>query len=184
MRAIAILPIFFAAAIIGTPAAAHKSEALQPPLECENAPADAILQLPAPAGYWIRIICTPTGHALAPASGDAWEIHQDARWDSISAAGSAKGGSNDWYFVRAAVGETTGTDRVWAQQLFEKRAGFPLPPGVQQTYALDLTDNRGNNTRVYIFVGEEGPTAGVACLHSCDETVTVTVTHPEAVPME
>jgi hypothetical protein len=69
--------------------------------------------------------------------------------------------------------------------LFEQRAGFPVPAGVRQTEALDLTDNRGNMIRASIFVGDDGPTAGVACMHSCETSVTVTVTHPEAgTPME
>jgi hypothetical protein len=181
----ALTSMLLAAAIVCEPVAAHQAETLQPPENCENAPADAVLELPAPAGYWMRIVCTETGHALAPASGDAWEIHQDARWAGIPAAGSEAGGSNDWYFIKAAVKETTGTDDVWAQQLFERQAGFPVPGGVRQTYALDVTDNRGNISRVYVFLGEDGPVAGVACLRSCESTVTVTVTHAEmGTPLE
>jgi hypothetical protein len=173
------------AALIVMPVAAHQSTTLQPPQDCENAPADAVLQLPAPAGYWMRIICTPTGHTLAPASGDAWQIHQDARLSGIPAGGGAGHGPNDSYFVKAAVKETTGTDDSWAQQLFERRAGFAVPDEVLKTYALDLTDNRGNMTRVYVFLSAEGPVAGVACLRSCEDTVTVTVVHAEAgTPME
>lgn len=184
MRAIVIPLILLAAVIVGRLAAAQQPETLQPPQDCENAPADAVLQLPTPAGYWARIICTDTGHALAPRSGDAWEIHQDARWRSIPAGDGTAGGPNDRYFVKAAIKETTGTDETWARQLFERRAGLSVPADVRQTYALDLTDNLGNMTRVYIFLGEAGPVAGVACLRSCKRTVTVTVNHPEAVPME
>jgi len=184
MRAVATLLILLAAAVAGSLAAAHQPETLQPPQDCGSVPADAILQLPAPAGYWMRIVCTDTGHALAPASGDAWEIHQDSRWSGIPAGDGVAGGPNDWYFVKAAVRETTGTDDSWAQQLFAQRAGFSVPADVRQTYALDLTDNRGNMNRIYIFLDEEGPVAGVACLRSCERTVTVMVIHPEAVPME
>src|SRR5262245_46112107 len=184
MRMIVRASVVLAAAIASMSALAHQSETLQPPQDCENAPADAVLQLPAPAGYWMRIICTATGHTLAPASGDAWQIHQDARWSGIPAGGNAAGRPNDPYFVKAAVNATTGEDNKWAQQLFTKGAGLPVPEEVHQTYALDLTDNHGNMTRVYVFVGEEGPVAGVACLRSCERTVTVTVVHPEATPME
>jgi hypothetical protein len=168
----------------GASAWAHQSETLQPAQDCESAPADAVLQLPAPAGYWMRIICTPTGHTLAPASGDAWQIHQDARWNSIPAGGKDTGGPNGSYFVKATVSETTGTDNIWAQGLFANGAGFPVPSEAHHTYALDLTDNHDNRTRVYVFVGDEGPVAGVACLRSCENTVTVTVVHPEGTPME
>jgi hypothetical protein len=184
MRVIVQASVVLAAAIAGMSALAHQSETLQPPQDCENAPADAVLQLPAPAGYWMRIICTATGHTLAPASGDAWQIHQDARWSGIPAGSGTAGGPNDWYFVKAAVEEATGSDDAWAEQLFAQQAGFSLPDEVLKTYALDLTDNRGNMTRIYIFLGPEGPVAGVACLRSCERTVTVTVVHPEATPME
>jgi len=184
MHAIARASIPLLAAIIGMPVAAHQSTTLQQSQDCESAPADAILQLPAPVGYWIRIVCTATGHALAPASGDAWEVHQDARWAGIPAGFGAAGGRNELYFVKAAVHEVGGSDEIWAEQLFAQRAGFALPDGARKTYALDLTDNRGSQGRVYIFAGDEGPVAGVACLSTCEQTVTVTVTHPEATPME
>lgn len=184
MRALTQALMVLSAAVIGGPAAAHRPDTLQPPQNCESAPADAMLLLPAPAGYWARIVCTETGHALAPADGDAWEIHQDSRLGGIPAARNPAGGPNDWYFVKASVKETTGSDEDWAKQLFERRAGFPMPDGAGQTYALDLADNKGNLMRVYVFLGEEGPIAGVACLHGCDETVTVTVTHAVATPME
>lgn len=184
MRMLTQTLILLTAAVIGSRVAAHQSETLQPPQNCENAPADAILQLPPPAGYWTRIVCTDSGHALAPADGDAWEIHQDSRSSGIAAAGGAAGGPNDWYFVKASVKETTGTDQDWAKQLFEQSAGFPVPDEVKQAYALDLADNKGSMTRVYVFLGQEGPIAGVACLRSCDQTVTVTITHPTATPME
>ena len=184
MHAIARALMFLLAAIIAVPAAAHQSTTVQPPQDCDNAPADAILQLPAPVGYWIRIVCTATGHALAPASGDAWEVHQDARWSGIPAGFGAAGGPNELYFVKAAVHEITGTDQSWAGQLFAQRAGFAVPDSARKIYALDLTDNRGKQGRVYIFTGDDGPVAGVACLSTCEETVTVTVTHPEAAPME
>ncbi|MGH6927390.1 MAG: hypothetical protein ACREEV_03655 [Dongiaceae bacterium] len=181
MRTTARLAILLAAAIVGGPAAAHESETVQAPVDCEDAPADAILELPAPAGYWMRILCTDTGHTLVPVSGDAWQIHQDARWTGIPAATGASSGPNDWYFVAAAVRETTGEDDTWAQGLFARRAGFPVPGDVRGTHAVDLTDNRGNMNRIYIFSDEDGPIAGIACLRSCANTVTVTVTHPEVV---
>jgi hypothetical protein len=181
MRTTARLVMLLAAAMLGGPAAAHQLETVQGPADCENAPADAILQLPAPAGYWMRILCTDTGHTLVPVSGDAWQIHQDARSTGIPAAGGAASGPNDWYFVSAAVRETTGEDNTWTQGLFARRAGFPVPGDVRHTYAVDLTDNRGNMNRIYIFLDESGPIAGIACLRSCANTVTVTVVHPEVV---
>lgn len=184
MRVMLWASIILTAVISGVPTSAHQSQTLQPPQDCENAPPDAVLQIPAPAGYWMRIICTPTGHTLAPASGDAWQIHQDARSSSIPAGGDGTGGPNSSYFVKATVRETTGTDSIWAQDLFANGAGLPVPPEAHRTYALDLTDNHGNRNRIYVFVGDEGPVAGVACLRSCDNTVTVTVVHPEAAPME
>lgn len=176
--------VVMAAAAAGGTAVAHEAETLQEPVDCGNAPADAILQLPAPAGYWMHIICTDTGHTLAPASGDAWQIHQDARWTGIPAAAGAAGGPNEWYFTAAAVRKANSEDADWAQRLFARRAGFTVPGDVQETYTVDVTDNHGNMTRIYVFRGEDGPIAGFACLRSCSNTVTVTVTHPEIVTPE
>jgi len=171
------------AVLSATPLAAHDSKTIQPPEGCENAPPDAILELPAPVGFWTRIVCTPTGHTLAPASGDAWQIKEDSRAAGIE-AGGGDGGVDSAYFIAAAVHETEGTDLNWAKQLFARKSGAALPDGVRKTYALDLTDNRTNLIRIYIFTGESGPIAGVACLRSCENTVTVIVSHAEAVPMD
>jgi hypothetical protein len=172
----------FVAALLflsAAPLAAQESGTIQPAEGCEAAPADAILELPAPVGYWARIVCTPTGHTLAPASGDAWQIKEDSRASGIEAGSGDGGGPNDAYFIAAAVNETSGSDLAWAKQLFAQKAGEDLTDGVRETYALDLTDNRTNLIRIYIFAGADGPLAGVACLRSCENTVTVIVTHAE-----
>jgi hypothetical protein len=172
----------FAAALLflnAAPLAAHDARTIQPPEGCESAPPDAILELPAPVGYWARIVCTPTGHTLAPASGDAWQIKEDSRAAGIEAGSGDGSGPNDAYFIAAAVHETSGSDLAWAKQLFAQKAGEDLPEGVRETYALDLTDNKTNLLRIYVFVGADGPLAGVACLRSCENTVTVIVTHAE-----
>jgi hypothetical protein len=161
------------------PLAAHESKTIQPAEGCENPPPDAILELPAPVGFWARIVCTPTGHTLAPASGDAWQIKEDSRATGIEAGSGDGGGPNDAYFIAASVHETSGSDLAWAKELFARKAGENLPEGVSDTYALDLTDNKTNLIRIYIFAGADGPIAGVACLRSCENTVTVIVSHAE-----
>ena len=61
-------------------------EAPVPAEGCEGAPAHAVLTLPAPASHWMRIVCTDTGHTVAPISGDAWQIVHDERAFTIAAA--------------------------------------------------------------------------------------------------
>jgi len=171
----------FAAALVflsAAPLAAQDSKTIQPAEGCEAAPPDAVLELPAPVGYWARIVCTPSGHTLAPAAGDAWEIKEDSRAAGIE-AGAGGGDTGGGYFIVASVHEATGTDLAWAKQLFAQKSGAVLPDGVRETYALDLTDNSTNLIRIYIFAGADGPVAGVACLRSCENTVTVIVTHAE-----
>ena len=78
----------FVAALVflsAVPLAAQDLRTIQPAEGCEAAPPDAVLELPAPVGYWARIVCTPTGHTLAPAAGDAWEIKEDLRAAGIEA---------------------------------------------------------------------------------------------------
>ncbi len=170
--------------LCAVPLAAHDAGTIQPAEGCEGAPPDAVLKLPAPAGYWTRIVCTPTGHTLAPASGDAWEIKEDSRAAGIEAGSGDGNTAEGGYFVAAAVHETSGSDLEWAKQLFAQKSGAGLPGDVRETYALDLTDNNLNLIRIYIFVGADGPVAGVACLRSCENTVTVIVSHAEPMPAE
>ena len=171
----------FVAALVflnAAPLAAQDSKAIQPAEGCEAAPPDAVLELPAPVGYWARIVCTPTGHTLAPAPGDVWEIKEDSRATGID-AGAGGDAAEGGYFIAASVHEAIGTDLAWAKQLFAQKSGAALPDGVRETYALDLTDNKTNLLRIYFFDGAKGPVAGVACLRSCENTVTVIVTHAE-----
>jgi hypothetical protein len=43
-------------------------------------------------GHWMRIVCTDTGHTIAPISGDAWQIIDDAHLtdDSMARSRSAR----------------------------------------------------------------------------------------------
>ena len=65
-------------------ARAHQAKSPVPAYGCDGAPADAVLALPVPAGYWMRTVCTDKGHTLAPIPGDAWQIVQDSRPLAIS----------------------------------------------------------------------------------------------------
>ena len=62
------------------------AKAQEPAAGCEGAPPTAVLTLPKPANRWMRIVCTETGHTIAPVSGDSWQIIHDTRPFSISAA--------------------------------------------------------------------------------------------------
>lgn len=165
---------------------AHQEKVPQPPIDCDGAPADAVLQLPPPAGYWLRVICTERGHTLAPISGDAWQIIQDERELTIAAADDPANtvGRHGSYFVAAEVRELGATDGAAARELFGATADPSLLEPARQTYVLQLVDNHGGKDSVYIFLDDQGPIAGVACINTCDKTVTVSVIHPEVEPVE
>lgn len=185
MRRFALAAAFVVAPIVPT-ADAHVEKTPQPPIDCDGAPADAVLQLPVPAAYWMRIICTDGGHTLAPISGDAWQIIQDDRRLTIAAADdpARAGGRHGSYFVSAEVKELGAGDDAAVRDLFAATADRSLLEPVQRTYALQLTDNHGGKDTVYIFLDDEGPVAGMACINSCDKTVTVAVVHPEVGAVE
>lgn len=167
-------------------ASAHQEQKPQPPIDCDGAPADAVLQLPAPAAYWMRVICTERGHTLAPISGDAWQIIQDDREFTISAADDPAdvGGRHGSYFVSAEVRKLDAQDDAAARDLFAATADRSLLEEVRESYVLQLGDNHGGKDSIYIFLDDQGPVAGVACINSCDRTVTVSVVHPEVEPVE
>lgn len=186
MRRLAFVVAASLGACVIRPAAAHQEETVQPPIDCAGAPADAVLELPAPAGYWMRVICTEDGHTLAPIEGDAWQIIQDDRRLTIAAADdpARAGGRHGSYFVSAEVKELGAGDDAAVRDLFAATADRSLLEPVQRTYALQLTDNHGGKDTVYIFLDDEGPVAGMACINSCDKTVTVAVVHPEVGAVE
>lgn len=54
-------------------AAAHSDDdAAIPGMDCEHPPADAVRALPDEFARWARILCLPTGHALAQSDGAQW----------------------------------------------------------------------------------------------------------------
>jgi hypothetical protein len=140
-----------------------------------------MLILPVPASYWMRIICTETGHTLAPIPGDAWEIVQDSRPLTISAApeGAGKSERHSFYFVGAVVERLHKADANMARTRFAEKAGFALPQSAQSAFAVYLTSNSGERDTIYVFLDKDGPVAGLACLGSCERTVTATVIHPK-----
>jgi hypothetical protein len=146
-----------------------------------TAPRDAVLSLPAPAGYWMRIVCTDNGHTLAPIPGDAWQIVQDSHPLSISAASAdgAKRGRHGSYFVSAAVERLSKTNASVAQARFSKRGGLELPQPIRATYAVYLTSNNSERDTIYVFLAQSGPVAGLACLATCEKTIAAMVIHPE-----
>jgi hypothetical protein len=180
VRTALIASVAAAAVLSAQPAHAHQAKAPVPAYGCDGAPADAVLVLPAPAGHWMRIVCTETGHTLAPIPGDAWQIVQDSRPLTISAAPEQPrtAGRHGSYFVGAAVERLRKDAADVARARFVEKAGFELPP-IAAAYAVYLTTNSGERDAIYVFLDASGPAAGLACLGTCEKTVAATVTHPE-----
>jgi hypothetical protein len=179
----AIFTAFVLAVAILAPDAvrAHQASSPVPAYGCDGAPADAILVLPAPAGYWMRVVCTDTGHTLAPIPGDAWQIVQDSRPLTISAAPpeGPLGGRHGSYFVAAAVERLSKANAAVAQARFFEKAGLAVPEPIWATYAVYLTTNSAERDAIYVFLDKSGPVAGLACIATCQKTVAAMVIHPE-----
>jgi hypothetical protein len=166
-------------------AAAHQARQPVPAADCDGAPPDAVLVIPVPAAYWARIVCTDTGHTLAPIPGDAWQVHQDSRNFSVPAASAGTGatGRHGSYFVVISLLRLDQQHKRAALALFSKKVGSAPTEPIRDTAAVYLLGNYGSKTTVYVFLGDDGPIAGIACLDTCDKTVSVSVTHPEMEPL-
>src|SRR5438067_13230594 len=74
--------------------------------DCSSAPADAVMNLPAPLNKWGQITCTPLGHMLTSHEGWIW-IMPDASGTVLIAATElekAKEGANsDSYYTKNDV---------------------------------------------------------------------------------
>lgn len=181
MRAAFTAFILAAAILAPDTVQAHQARSPVPAYGCDGAPAEAILVLPAPAGYWMRIVCTDTGHTVAPIPGDAWQIVQDSRPLTISAAPSEgpRAGRHSSYFVAVAVERLSKASGAAAQARFSGKAGLALPEPIRATYAVYLTNNSAERDAIYVFLDKNGPVAGLACLATCENTVAAMVIHPE-----
>ncbi len=183
MRTLVLL-LSLAAAMPFSPAAiAHQSKTAVPAEGCEGAPAHAVLTLPAPASHWMRIVCTDTGHTVAPIAGDAWQIVHDERAFTIAAAdGSGTPGRHSSYFVSARVERLNKANAEVARARFASKADTALLDSARTVYAVYFLSSTGRRDTIYVFANEGGPVAGLACVGSCAKTVVATVTHAEVEP--
>jgi hypothetical protein len=180
-----LLVLSLAAAMSFAPAAiAHQAKAPAPAEGCEGAPAHAVLTLPAPASHWMRIVCTDTGHTVAPIAGDAWQIIHDQRPFTIAAADSGSGttGRHSSFFVSIRAEQLNKANAAVARARFASKTDVPLPESARAVYAVYFLSNTGRRDTIYIFLDKDEPAAGLACLGSCATTVVATVTHAEEEP--
>jgi hypothetical protein len=176
-----ILALILAMAPISITAMAHQAKTPVPADGCEGAPAKAILVLPAAASHWMRIVCTETGHTVAPIPGDAWQIVHDNRPFMIAAApdGTGTPGRHGSYFVGVRVERLNKTNGDVVRARFASKADFALPESVHAIYAVYFVSNTGKRDTIYVFLDRDGPVAGLACIGSCENVVIATVTHAE-----
>ena len=165
-------------------AMAHQAKTPVPAEGCEGAPAHAVLTLPAPASHWMRIVCTDTGHTVAPISGDAWQIIHDQRPFTIAAADSGSGttGRHGSFFVSIRAERLNKANAAAARARFASKTDVPLPEGARAVYAVYFLSNTGRRDTIYVFLDKDEPAAGLACIGSCATTVVATVTHAEEEP--
>jgi hypothetical protein len=184
MRTLVLLLILAAFVPLPHGAIAHQAKAPAPAEGCEGAPAHAVLTLPAPASHWMRIVCTDTGHTVAPIAGDAWQIIHDQRPFTIAAAadGSGTPGRHSSYFVSARVERLNKANGAVARARFASKADFALPETARAIYAVYFLSSTGRRDTIYVFLDGDEPVAGLACLGSCATTVVATVTHAEEEP--
>lgn len=163
---------------------ADRAAAQEPAAGCEGAPATAVLTLPKPANRWMRIVCTDTGHTIAPVSGESWQIIHDTRPFSISAAadGSTAAGRHVSYFVSARVERLSEANADVVRARFASNSEIPLPDSVRAIYAVYFLSNTGLRDTIYVFLDQKRPVAGLACIGNCDHVVIATVTHAEVEP--
>jgi hypothetical protein len=118
---------------------------------------------------------------LAPIPGDAWQIVQDSRPLTISAALSEGplDGRHSSYFIAVAVERLSKASAAAAQARFFEKAGLALPGPIRTTYAVYITNNSAERNAIYVFLDKNSPVAGLACLATCEKTVAAMVIHPE-----
>ena len=173
-----------AMAPLSAAAIADRARAQEPGAGCEGAPPTAVLTLPKPANRWMRIVCTETGHTVAPVSGDSWQIIHDSRPFSISAAddGGTATGRHISYFVSARVERLNKANAGAVRARYASNADIALPDTVRAIYAVYFLSNLGRRDTIYVFLDKERPVAGLACVGNCDHVVIATVTHAEVEP--
>ena len=120
--------------------------------DCASAPADAVMQLPAPLSKWGQIACTPLGHMLTSREGWIW-IMPDASGTVLIPAQelekAKESTSAESYFIRIDVTQVKGEEYDSAYGTFH--IGFDDKEVKPDAYRVDLTSASGRTVRMFFF---------------------------------
>lgn len=151
--------------------------AAQPPADpfaeitipCTSAPDDAVLNVPAPANRWARLICTRYGHMAVAGSGLSWTFPDSAQPLFLPAQevqDAPKEIAHQAYFADIDAWKTDFEEGVRIRgehaKFVEREAGAPEPEVIK----LRLTNQDGARHTLYIL-DWTSRAAGLLCLDEC-----------------
>lgn len=144
-----------------------------PPVNCEDAPTEAVIQVPEPASALALVFCAPSGHVLAPTDGFLW-IGPDRKpffFNASSLRGQVKGGSkNGSYFTRAVARTLSGESLEKARGMYRVEFSEGAPENTSVTQ-LDLDANSGIRYNIFFYTMNGKVDRVIGCVDRCDTSV-------------
>jgi hypothetical protein len=143
------------------------------PINCGEAPAASITQLPSVAADLALVFCSPSGHVLVATDGFVW-LAQDGRPHYLHAAspqGPIAGQSqHSVYFTNAAARVLQDEPLEKAKAMFKVEYGFSPADDLSVTQ-LDLLSNKGFRYNVFFYVMFGRLDRVIGCVDECNKSV-------------
>lgn len=186
LRAVRIIACGLLAVFIFSfrPALADQDESAKKDMLCANAPPGSVVKLPEMVAHWVVVLCTPSGHALAPEIGDKatiWVAQTNSQPFMLSAAPSNwkrpdSLSKYDMRFTDFSAAERKGDALQQTLKMWDVAFGHIARPDIERVIQLDARSVwQGTVYSLFFYVADGRPRWIIACVNQCNSAVPIKV---------
>jgi len=147
----------------------------QPPIDCQGAPKNALLEIPEFMGEWVGIYCSPNGHALVPKFGHLWVAKNNKPFFLFANFQTPvpPAGKHGSFFKKGSFGylRLSGNAREKVMKLYELQTQSTA--SFEDVVQMELLSNDGNLFTVFFYMNKNGPEWVLHCADRCRRAVMV-----------
>jgi hypothetical protein len=143
------------------------------PVNCENAPKDAQIELPSPIDKWAVIFCSPAGHVMGAIDGTLWMTDKNTPFMfKANPKPSSDSSTHSSYFYKILSRSLNGKSKAKANRIL---AGSTyIEDQSLQPWQLDLRSTEGILYNIFFYLKEDIVKYVIGCKKYCKSSVLLT----------